>query len=340
MKKLFAFLAFLLLGIVLFSGVVQAVGWQEIWSAIQEFWGGKGLLLLVLTFSMLFVGAVRWRGILRHQGYSLSFSSLLKQYVGGFALSFFVPMVFFGNELFRSYALKELHKIPLSRAMVSVVVERFLEITTYLLVLGTGIAFLIISKSAFIPQFFWWIMFVVGVLALALAFFYFKSQKQESIVRIFFPHLNGTNGFLEMEQEVLCFFTLRNRAFWEGLFLSFVKVSFALLRTIVLVGFLGKFIGFLPALSITGFTFLSFLVPIPGQLGTHEALQVLVFQSLGLQGHTGAAFAFLVRASELVIAFGGLILLLRLGISLLRHLLLGKIDHILKKVFLYEKPRT
>ena len=173
-------------------------------------------------------------------------------------------MVFFGSELFRSYALKEFHGVPLQRGIVSVAIERFLDVTAYLLFLGVGVAFLLVSKSILIPVLFWWILLGVGVLATALAFFYFKSHKKESIVRIFFPRLKETNGFLEMEQELLRFFRLRNRAFWEGLFLSFAKVSFALLRTFVLVGFLGKFIGFLPAITITGLAFFPSLFPFLG----------------------------------------------------------------------------
>jgi len=333
MKRLLLFAVFLVLGIILFSSVVQVVGWNEIRSAIQDFWGGKGILLLILTFLMLCLGVVRWREILRYQGYQIPFSSLFKQYFGGFSLSFFFPMIFFGNELFRSYALKEFHKIPLPRAIVSVAVERFLEATAYLLFLGVGIVFLFASRSILIPAFFWWILLAVGVLIVILAFFYFKSHRRESIVRIFFPRLNGNNGFLEMEQELLHFFTLKNRAFWKGLFLSFAKVFFTLLRTIVLIGFLGEVIGFFPAITITGFSFLSLLVPIPGQLGSHEALQVLVFQSLGLQGHIGATFAFLIRGAELVIAFMGLILFLHLGTSLMQRAILNKVERIFQKFF-------
>lgn len=333
MKRLLAFVVFLVLGIVLFSGVVRAVGWQEVWEAAHEFWGGKGLLLLVLTLLMLSAGAIRWREILRYQGYQIPFLSLLKQYVGGFALSFFFPMVFFGSELFRSYGLQEFHKVPLQKGIVSVVAERLLEITAYLLVLAAGIAFLLFSDSVFIPSFLWWVLFGVAALALALVFFYLKSHRKESILRIFFPRLNGTNGFLEMEQELLLFFRLKNRAFWEGIFLSFAKISFALLRTFVLVGFLGKFLGFFPALAITGFSFLSLIVPIPGQLGTHEALQVLVFQLLSLEGHTGAAFALLVRAAELAVALGGLVVLFRLGTVLLEKLFLRRLERFFAKLF-------
>ena len=333
MKRLLAFVIFLVLGIILFSSVMQAVGWNEVWSAIQKFWGGKGVLLFILTLLMLSLGAVRWREILRYQGYQVPLLSLLKQYFAGFSLSFFFPMVFFGNELFRSYALLEFHKVPLPRAIVSVAIERFLDATAYILFLGIGIGFLLISKSVLISSFFWWILLGAGVLAMALVFFYFKSHRKESIVRMFFPRIAGTNGFLEMEQELLHFFRLRNRIFWEGLFLSFAKVSFTLLRTFVLVALLGEFIGFFPAIAITGFSFLSLLIPIPGQLGSHEALQILVFQSLGLASHTGAAFAFVVRAVEIVVAIGGLILFLHLGISLLKRAVLNKAEHMFQKFF-------
>ena len=90
MKRLLAFAIFLIIGIVLFSSVVRTVGWQEAWNTIQEFWGGKGLLIFILSLLMLSIGVVRWREILRHQGYSLPFFSLFKQYFGGFALSFFI----------------------------------------------------------------------------------------------------------------------------------------------------------------------------------------------------------------------------------------------------------
>ena len=82
-----------------------------------------------------------------------------------------------------------------------------------------------------------------------------------------------------------------------------------------------------------GLPFLSLFIPIPGQLGFHEALQVLAFQSLGLEGHMGVAFAFLIRAAELVVAFGGLILFLRIGTALLHRLFLGNLERIFQKLF-------
>ena len=140
--------------------MVQSVGWSEVWSVSKGFLGQKGVLLLALTLLMLAVGTLRWKEILRHQGYFLPLASLFKQYIGGFALSFFFPMVFFGGELFRSYAIKEFHGVPLQRAIVSVTVERFLELTAYLFFLAAGIAYLLVSRSVSVPQFFWWVLWI------------------------------------------------------------------------------------------------------------------------------------------------------------------------------------
>lgn len=333
MRKLLAFLGFFLLGVILFSGVIRALGWDEIWAAISQFWGGKGLLLLLLTLLMVFLGAFRWRGILRHQGFSIPLLSLCKQYAGGFSLSFFLPMVVFGNEMFRSYSLQELHDIPLQRGIVSVVTERFLEMTAYLAVLVAGVLFLLFSYGSSIPALLWWVLLFILLLSSALLFFYLKSHRKESILRMFFPRLKNSNGFLEMEREVLRFFRLRNKAFWEGMFFSFAKAASSLLRTFVLAALLGESIGFFAGVAVTGFTFLSLIVPIPGQLGSHEALQVLVFQALGLGGHEGAAFAFLVRAAEFVVALGGLVIFFRIGIGLVQKSLLRNIEKAFSRLF-------
>ncbi|MDP2735137.1 MAG: lysylphosphatidylglycerol synthase transmembrane domain-containing protein [bacterium] len=333
MRKFLAFLGFFLLGIILFLSVIRALGWSEIWDVIIQFWGGKGLLLLVLTLGMILLGALRWREILRHQGFYLPLASLLKQYAGGFSLSFFFPMVVFGNEMFRSYSLQELHGVPLQRGIVSVVTERFLEMTAYLMVLAVGVLFLLFSYGPPIPSLLWWILLLIFLLGLALLFFYLKSHRRESILRMFFPKLKNSNGFLEMEQEVLRFFRVQRRAFWEGMFLSFAKAAASLLRTFVLAALLGKSIGFFAGVTVTGFTFLSLVVPIPGQLGSHEALQVLVFQALGLGSHEGAAFAFLVRAAEFAVALLGLIVFFRIGVTLLEKSFLHTIERAFSRLF-------
>ena len=90
-------------------------------------------------------------------------------------------------------------------------------------------------------------------------------------------------------------------------------------RTWLLIIFLGKSLGALPALSILGFTYLAAMIPIPTALGSHEAIQTFAFNSLGLGASTATAFTMIIRGAELLIALAGVTILLRLGISLLKN---------------------
>lgn len=326
MRKVLGFVFALALGALLFWSVGQNVGWQEILRVLSQFSGGKGIILIFLTLLVLLAGTFRWKEILRSQGYRFSFLFLLRSYLGGFTLSFFAPMMLFGNEAFRAYSLEASSGIPFQKALPSTVIERLLESTVYLVIIIAGFAFLLATQAFGIPAFLWWVLIgIVGLVAL-LGFFYFKSFKKESVVRMFFPRLKGTNGVLEIEQEVLSFFHLNNQALWEGLALSFVKGAATLIRTMILAMFLGTYLGAFSGVAVTTFYLLSLLLPIPGQLGSHEALQALGFEILGLGAGTGVAFALLVRAAELMVALVGLVFLARFGLLILKTLVFQKAE--------------
>lgn len=317
MKRLLAFVVFLVLGIILFSSVVRAVGWNEVWSAIQEFWGGKGVLLLILTFLILALGNWRWKEILKSQGYHIPFFSLFKVYLGGLSVAFFIPTLPFGSDLLRAYTIQKTYNIPFSRVFVSALIERILEITAYLVVILGGVTIFLLSTQIFHTMIL--ILFGAALLFVTiLSFFYFKSFKKESIVGMILPSIKKTSNILEVESEVFNFFKLRNSALWRGFLFSFLKSLSALLRAWVLVFFLWETIGFLSILSVLGFSYLALLVPIPAALGSHDALQALLFQSLGAGAHTGAAFALLIRAAEFAFALVGILFLIWLGIVLFR----------------------
>jgi uncharacterized membrane protein YbhN (UPF0104 family) len=165
--------------------------------------------------------------------------------------------------------------------------------------------------------------------AAGIALFYFKSFKRESIVRLFFR--GGNNQPLEVEKEIFNFFKPKKKAMWRGFALSFLRATIMLFRTWVLIIFLGKTIGALPALSILGFSYLAVMVPIPTALGSHEAIQVFAFKSLALGASTATAFTMIIRGAELIFALAGVMLLFRLGIELLRNTLFKKAEKFANK---------
>ena len=111
--------------------------------------------------------------------------------------------------------------------------------------------------------------------------------------------------------------------------LSFLKCGLVLTRAWFLVLCLGKALSFLPALSVLSFSYLAIMIPIPSALGTHEAFQTLVFNSLELETSFAPVFTMIIRGAELTLALIGGFLLLKLGAGILGTLLFKKLDNLI-----------
>lgn len=328
MKRLLLFLLFLFLGIGLFAWVVQRIGWEEIQYSLSLFSGPKGFSILLLTLFMLGAGAVRWRVILRSQGYAIPFSRLWQIYMGSFTIMFFTPMMFLGAELFRTYAARKLHDVPFSKAFASNIIDRLLEITAYIPVIFLGVWFFLWRTGSASPQLLSISLGILLLLAAAVVFLYSRSFRRKSILRLFVRR-NQLQDMWELEHEVFRFFRWNSRAMWEGLFWSFLKSGIALSRAWLLLLFLGKYFGFFAALSILSFQYLALFVPIPASLGSHDAIQAFAFEAFGGGSSTGVAFAFLMRTVEAAAALLGIVLVAHVVLLLLR----GKVMEVFGKFF-------
>lgn len=301
------------------------VGFQEIKNAFQVFSGWQGLMILFLSFSVILVGNWKWKEILKGEGVNLSFKELFRPFIAGFSLLYLFPVIIWGGEVFRGYILKEHYAIAWSKGMSSVIIDRVLEWTANLTVIFFG-SLLFILKSGFPPQ---KLGIFLGVLFLiflsGLSFFYFKCLRKESVAKFFVK--SDSNQLVEMEKEIFNFFKIKNNALWKVLSLAFLRAGIMYSRAWILIFFLGKNIGALPALSILGFSYLATMIPIPTALGSHEAIQIFAFGFLGLPASTAAAFAMIIRGTDVIVALIGLIFLFQLGIMALKDVLFKKINH-------------
>ncbi len=325
MKKFLLFLISFLIGIGLFIWVLKMVGWQEIKNTLLVFTGWQGLIILGLTFLMAIVGTWKWKEILKGIGIDISLRSLFRPYLAGFSLIFLFPVIVWGGEIFRGYILKEKNLVPWSKGMASVIIDRVLEWTTNLVVVFLGGLFFLFVTG--FPSLKLGIIFGMVFLffVVLVSFFYFKCIKKESMVGFFFR--GNKNQPLEIEKEIFSFFKIKKKAMWKGVSLSFLRAAVMYIRAWLLIIFLGKSISALPVLSILGFSYLAAMIPIPTALGSHEAAQTFAFNSLGLGASTAAAFTMIIRGAELIIALAGLIVLFRLGVFLIKNMLLKKINN-------------
>ena len=138
MKRLILLFGTFLAGILLFFFLMKGIGWQDTWISLQTFSLLKASIIALLTGAFLFAGVMRWYLILHSQKNHIAFLEIVKTYLAGFSLLFFVPIFPFGNELFRASALKEEYGIDLAKGTASVINDRILEVTSNLFVVMLG----------------------------------------------------------------------------------------------------------------------------------------------------------------------------------------------------------
>jgi uncharacterized protein (TIRG00374 family) len=334
-KKIILFSTSLFIGIGLLVWIFNFIGWEEIKSAFLIFTGWQGVIILLLTALMLFFGMWKWKVILKGQGYSFSHRQLAGPYLSCFSLIYLFPIALFGGEIFRGYILKEKYSVPWSKGITSVMIDKILEITVFLVTIITGLIFFLFKIG--LPSSNLGII-IGGVLfffCAAIGFFYFKSFKRESIARFFIKLFNSQKRFISeepvgIEREIFDFFKPKNKILWEASILALFRVLVTWLRCWLLVIFLGGQIGILPALSILGFYYFSLLIPIPMALGSHEIVQMFAFGALGIGAGAAPAFTMIQRGAELLLALIGLVIFFRFGIDLLKTLLFRKLENLIR----------
>lgn len=331
MKKLFLFLISLFIGIGIFLWIGKTVGWSEISSAFLLFTGIHGIIIFSLTLLVLLIGNRKWQEILKAQNVKISFFELFKAFLAGFSVMFLAPVLVWVGEILRGYVIRRKNKVAWSKIMASVFIDRILEWTINLIVIVLG-SFYFLYKIG-LPSKNLSMIFGGVFLAffLAIAYFYFKVSKKESIVKFLFKitgfkEYNQNNLLFEAEKEIFDFFKWENSSIKKSFAISFLRAGVMCLRAWVLILFLGKNIEFLSSLSILGFTYLAAMIPIPTALGSHEAIQSFAFNSLGLNVSAATAFTMIIRAAELLFALAGLVIILNTGVIFIKNLFLKKIE--------------
>jgi len=330
MKRFLLSIFSLILGAILFGVVIRNVGWQGVWDTITLLSGFKGVLIFLLTVLIWFISSMRFKRILDGMGHTIPVLTLWPIYLTGFAISFLMPMLILGGELFRAYIMRDRFDVPFHKGAASVLIERLLEMTVLFIIIVFGLLFFFLSVGLPSKELTYVALGSVIVIAVLLVVFYITSFKNKSLVK-FFSRGAGNGHILEMEREVFNFFTLSNPRFWEGLAWSLMKNLAALARAWLLIIFLGKTISLLPVLSILSFFYISMLIPIPASLGTHDAFQAFAFGALGLGASTGAAFALILRVVELLLALAGVVLLVPLGIHFIKSRFLERVGKLIPK---------
>jgi len=337
MKKVLFFFVSLFIGTGLLIWIIRSIGWGEIELAFKFFSPAAGVAILSLTILVNLVRSWRWKTILKSQGYDIPVLRVLEYYFSGNTITFFIPMVIFGGEIFRGYDLKEKYAMPWSKSIASVVIDRISEFTIYVVATILGMFFFVANADLPSYKIGITIFSVFFIIIASIGFFYFKSFKKESIIRFFLKKFNAKNSdgaetAIDIEKEIFKYFKPKKKIMWQGFGLSLLAESTLLARTFFLIMFLGKSVSIFTAVSIVAFSSMAFILPIPAALGSHDAIQSFVFTALGLGAGTGAAFVLVIRGAELTVALIGLFFFFKFGIGFLESFLLKKIGKLINNI--------
>lgn len=330
MKKFIFFLFFLSIGIVLFGWIIDSVGWEKIQLSFSYFSVWEGLVILLLTILSVLTRSVRWKTILSSQQCKVPFLRVFEYYLSGLSIVFFFPIVIFGGEIFRGYDLKKKYFIPWHKSIASVIIDKILEITVYIIAAIFGLSFFFLRATHISQRFFVTIFLGIFLSSILISILYFKIFRKESIIlsllkRFNLRNANGAETIIEVEKEIFTYFGQSKKVILPGLALSFLHELLLIIRTALLILFLGKKTGILLAVSVVSFSSLAMIIPIPAALGSHEAIQSFVFNSFGLGADTALAFVFIIRGVEFVVALFGAVFFFKFGMQMLESFVARKI---------------
>lgn len=269
---------------------------------------------------MILLGVLEWKVILKGLKIDVSFKDLFQSFLAAFSIVYLFPPFLLGREIFKGYFLKKKKEIPFSKAMTSTLIDRVLDFTSEFIFIFFGILFFLFFIGIPPKRF----LIILGGTFLfslfCLSFFYFKILKRESFLRFWAkPISQKANSPLEVEKPLFEFFKIKNKYMWQGYALTFFEKIVEFFKTWLLIGFLGKFLNFFPALSILSFYYLVAIIPIPAQLGSQELVQAFLFSKFNLGMSKGVAFSILDKGIQLVFAFFGIFILFKIGIEFLRE---------------------
>jgi uncharacterized protein (TIRG00374 family) len=320
--------ASVIIGFGLLGGVLYWVGWRDVLAQVHAL-GAMGLLAVLGTVALTMVAWIlSWWVVLRAYGISLPLGTVTAARLGGYAVTYLTPTLYFGGEPVRAMMVSGRTPAPATRVFATIVVERFLGGLSLLAFILIGAFYAIASPSvttvgrreviigvAFIT--FWiviglidfagnlkWISRVIGGLGRLLP--RWRSGLSRAALRV-----------SETEDEISTAFTKHWKATLLAFLLQLLATFFSYMRPQVFFHFsIGRMFDFSQlSLLFTLNILLSFLLWItPGGVGTSEAALIGIFSLVGVAKGGAVAFSLVFKAFELILVALGLWLLVRRGL--------------------------
>ena len=132
-KHLFHLLLSVVISAVIIFLIIHNLDWQVLLTELMRLHVAYVPALIAMLLALAWVRAMRWR-VLLPQSSSIRTATVFQATVAGFAATFILPLR--AGELVRPWLLGRWQKIPFGVALASVVVERFFDVLTLMVLLS------------------------------------------------------------------------------------------------------------------------------------------------------------------------------------------------------------
>ncbi|MFH1207548.1 MAG: lysylphosphatidylglycerol synthase transmembrane domain-containing protein [Patescibacteria group bacterium] len=324
MKKIIFFVISAVIGAALFVGVMLKVGLPNIWQTIIDFSFAKWFVILILYALSFFISQYRWCMILRSQGHPVRLGQIFPAKIVGFSVDYITPSPNVGGEAIRAMVLKKDAQVPFSEGLASVIIDKVMDFSYALPFLLFSI-FYILIKFSLSWKLIAGLLFISLLFVFLIVYFYYRTLRSRdffgSIIRFFRLHrlsfiAKVMDKIGEFELVVIRFFQHDRKTLYKALGLSVLGGLLTLSAMWMIMIFLGLPATLLDVILVSTLTIITFLLPIPGSLGSTETGEALIFSMIGYSPESGVAFSLIFRSVDFLKVVIGLLFLSHFGIKI------------------------
>lgn len=288
----------------------------DIWTAVQRLTLWQIAILIVINVSIYLLITLRWWIIVRAGNKTISYFPLVLIRVAVFGISYFTLGPQVGGEPLQVLYLQRKYGMTYTRATSTVIMDKLLEFLANFFLLVIGLTAIvqagILSTNASGP-----LVSLIPMTAILLWPFVHIALMMQGIypvgatLRAVFSRFGIPKWirFIIASERMAGMFCQRNpRALWVAAGASLVAGMGMICEYMLITSFLGINLHSWQTLAAWTTSWLAFLVPLPGGLGSLEASQVFTLGAFGISAALAIGVTMLIRTRDFLI--GGLGLLL------------------------------
>lgn len=273
--------------------------------------------LAIINIAIYMLITLRWWIIVHAGNRSISYLPLVLVRVAVFGISYFTLGPQVGGEPLQVLYLQRNHGLTYTRATSTVIMDKLLEFLANFFLLVIGLTAIveagILSTNASSPL----VSLIPMAAILSWPFVHIALMMRGKypvamLLRAAFPKTKKWARFIIVSERMAGMFCQRNpRALWMAAAASVAAGAGMVIEYMLITSFLGIELQSWQAIAAWTTSWLAFLVPLPGGLGTLEASQVVTLGLFGVPAALAIGVTLLIRARDMLIGGLGLLLAAR-----------------------------